>query len=62
METTEETEFIVLLLIENNCYNNIMFSDYIDKHYDTKKINERYRELLDKFLNKYALNKAEKSD
>ena len=62
MGTKDETEFLVLLLIENNCYNNIEFEDYIKKHYNVKKINKRYRELLDDFLNEYALNKTEKSE
>ncbi len=55
-------EFITLLLLENNCFNDIKFSDYISDNYDIKKINMRYRILLDDFLNEYALNKTEKSE
>jgi len=55
-------EFITMLLIENNCFNDIRFSDYIENNYDTKKFNKRYMELLDDFLKDYALNKTEKSD
>ena len=55
-------EFITLLLLENNCFNDIKFSDYISDNYDIKKINNRYKELLDDFLNEYALNKTEKSE
>ena len=51
-----------MLLIENNCFNNIKFADYVKKYYDVNKFNNRYMELLDKFLNKYALNKPEKSE
>ena len=62
MGANDKQEFIILLLLENNCFNNLKFSDYLDKNYDTKKINGRYRELLDEFLKPYALNKTEKSD
>lgn len=62
MGSREKQEFIVLLLLENNCFNNLQFSDYISKYYDSKKINKRYKELLDDFLNEYALNKTEKSE
>ena len=62
MSFREREEFIVLLLIENNCYNNIQFADYIKDKYDVSKFNNRYKELLDKFFNDYALNKTEKSD
>lgn len=62
MSFREREEFIVLLLIENNCYNSIQFADYIKNKYDVSKFNNRYRELLDKFFNDYALNKTEKSD
>lgn len=62
MGSREKEEFIILLLLENNCFNNIRFADYIEDKYDSNKINKRYRELLDDFLNEYALNKTEKSD
>ena len=62
MNVAEYIEFISMLLIENNCYNNIKFADYVKKYYDVNKFNNRYMELLDKFLNKYALNKPEKSE
>ena len=55
-------EFIALLLIENSCFNDLKFSDYIKDNYNTKKFNNRYKELLDDFLNEYALNKTEKSE
>ena len=62
MICSEAEEFIILLLLENNCFNNIQFSDYIKKYYDVNKFNSRYMELLDSFLNEYALNKTEKSE
>ena len=62
MGSREKEEFIIMLLIENNCFNNIKFSDYIKKHYNIDKFNNRYMELLDNFLNEYALNKTEKSE
>lgn len=62
MGSREKEEFIILLLLENNCFNNIRFSDYIENKYNSDRINKRYRELLDDFLNEYALNKTEKSD
>ena len=62
MSSREKEEFIIMLLIENNCYNNIQFSDYIKEHYNIDKFNNRYIELLDDFFNEYALNKTEKSE
>ena len=62
MGSREKEEFIILLLLENNCFNNIRFADYIENKYDSDRINKRYRELLDDFLNEYALNKTEKSE
>lgn len=62
MDSKEKEEFIIMLLIKNNCFNNIQFSDYVKDNYDTKRFNKRYRELLDNFLNDYALNKTEKSE
>lgn len=62
MGSGEKEEFIILLLLENNCFNNIRFADYIEDKYDSNKINKRYRELLDNFLNEYASNKTEKSE
>lgn len=62
MDSREKEEFIILLLLENNAYNNIQFSDYLKDKYDISKFNKRYMELLDDFLKEYALNKTEKSE
>lgn len=55
-------EFITMLLIENNCFNDLNFNDYLKNNYNLNKFNKRYIELLDDFLKDYALNKTEKSD
>jgi len=60
----EREEFIIMLLIENQCKSGISneLYSYISDNYDISAFNDRYRELLDKFLNDYALNKTEKSE
>ena len=63
MTLEELLEFNTMLLIEFKCLDNDDFYDYVDRHCDINNVfNVRYSELLDKFLNKYALNKPEKSD
>lgn len=62
MDFRERDEFIIMLLIERLSYKDDNFNDYFHNNYDVNKFNERYRELLDKFLDPYALNKTEKSD
>ena len=65
MGANDKQEFIIMLLIENRSYcskDEGIFYDYLKEHYDLNKFNDRYRELLDKFLNDYALNKTEKSE
>ena len=60
----EREEFIIMLLIENQCKSGISneLYSYISDNYDISAFNNRYRELLDKFLSNYALNKTEKSE
>lgn len=57
-------EFSILLGLENGCKINPDLKDYIENlnFYNVIRINERYAELLDKFLNKYALTNTEKSE
>lgn len=55
-------EFILMLLIEKKCQENTSFYDYFISHANKEKFNARYKELLDNFLNKYALNNTEKSE
>lgn len=62
MDFRERDEFIIMLLIERLSYKDDNFNDYFHNNYDVNKFNDRYRELLDKFLDPYALNKTEKSD
>lgn len=54
-----------LLLLQEIFYvynNDIEYNEFLRKHYNVEKINERYLELGKEFLNKYALNKTEKSE
>lgn len=67
MKENELLEFVILLLIENRSLRGYSlkedkFNEYIDRYSNVNKINKRYKQLLDKFLNNYALNKTEKSD
>jgi hypothetical protein len=64
MGANDRQEFIIMLLIENRSFqqDEKRFYDYLKKHYDLNKFNERYMELLDDFMKSYALNKTEKSD
>ena len=62
MSLEEREEFIIMLLIEQKINTDTKLYDYFIKRADRITFNKRYRELLDKFLNKYALNKTEKSD
>lgn len=64
MTVDESNELIIMLLIENRSHANDggLFSEYITEYYNIEAFNDRYRELIDKFLSKYALNKTEKSE
>ena len=65
MTVDETNELIIMLLIENRSYLNDggLFAEYITEHYDINAFNNRYRELVDKFLSeKYAVTKTEKSE
>lgn len=55
-------EFSIMLHLERLASVNRKFSEHLSNNYDMDKFNKRYRELLDEFLNDYALNKTEKSD
>lgn len=56
------SELILMLLVENKCLEHKDFYEYIDSNYSIIRFNNRYNELLDEFLNEYALSKAEKSE
>lgn len=45
-------EFSILLQLENLAKDNKNFAEYIQK-FNLEKINSRYKELLDEFLNPY---------
>jgi uncharacterized protein YutD len=65
MGANDRQEFIIMLLIENRSYTSNdgdSFYNFIKEHYNLEKFNERYMELLDKFMKPYALNKTEKSE
>ena len=62
MICSEVEEFTIMLLLENLARKNKDFLNYLYDKYDAKVFNNRYRELLDKFLEPYALNKTEKSE
>lgn len=62
MTVEEYLEFLTMLLVENKCLKQEEFLDYVDKKCNINKFNNRYDDLLDKFLNQYVVTKAEKSD
>jgi len=62
MDINELVEFNVMLLIEKKAKEEDKFYEYFLRKANKKKFNARYQELLDKYLNLYALNKTEKSE
>ena len=56
------SELIIMLLIEKKAQDDQMFFDWMKDNFNIEAFNERYAILLDDFLNRYALNKTEKSD
>ena len=65
MVVEEMQELIILLLLENRSLQNNKgqeFSQYLERKCNLNILNRRYKELLDKFIDNYALNKAEKSE
>lgn len=60
-----EYNLIKLLLLHHlstTYKTNHAFRDYINEFYDSKKINDTYIDLLENFLNEYALSNTEKSE
>ena len=55
MNNSELIEFVAMLLIEKKCNIEPDFYDYVIVNSDKDTFNKRYVELLDKFLNQYAL-------
>lgn len=62
MTQERKCEFSIMLHLERLANANIKFAEHLHDNYDMDKFNKKYRELLDEFLNDYALNKTEKSD
>jgi len=62
MGANDKQELIILLLLETRFHDIDDYHEMFKKEYNCDKLNERYNELLDKFLNEYALNNTEKSE
>lgn len=56
MSIEEILEFNTLLLLETSTKQNEDLEHYIEHKFSISNINKRYKILLDKFLNQYALN------
>ena len=61
MGSNERQEFIIMLLIEKKTEEDQKFYDWLYDNFNIEAFNERYKELLDDFLNRYALDTTEKS-
>ena len=62
MKSKELKELIILLLLETKFHDIEEYHELLKREYDCNKMNNRFNKLLDKFLNKYALNNTEKSE
>ena len=62
MDNIKRLNLIILHLIKNDYITNNQFQEYLEKYYNIERLNNDYLSLLDEFLNKYALSKAEKSE
>ena len=61
MGSNDRQELIILLLLEEKFHDVKEYHELLKK-YDCNKMNDIFNELLDDFLNKYALNNTEKSE
>ena len=55
-------ELLILQRICDDYYNDQIYANYLDKHYDMQKLGDRYDELGKEFLALYAIDNTEKSD
>ena len=62
MGSNDRQELIILLLLETKFHDSEDYHEMFKKEYNCDKINNRFNELLDEFLNEYALNNTEKSE
>ena len=62
MGSNDKQELIILLLLETKFHDREEYHEMFRKEYNCDKMNDRFNELLDKFLNEYALNNTEKSE
>lgn len=54
MGSNDRQELIILLLLEEKFHDVKEYHELLKK-YDCNKMNDRFNELLDDFLNEYAL-------
>ena len=55
-------ELLILQRICDDYYNDRIYANYLDKHYDMQKLGDRYDELGKEFLTPYAIDNTGKSD
>ena len=55
-------ELIVLKDLLRDYIKDKEYADFLDKEYNVQKMQNRFLELGEEFLNEYALNKTEKSE
>ena len=55
-------ELLILETIVSDYSDDMIYAEYMDKHYDMQKLGDRYDELGKEFLTPYAIDKTEKSD
>ena len=55
-------ELIVLKDLLRDYTKDKEYADFLDKEYNVQKMENRFLELGEEFLNEYALNKTEKSE
>lgn len=55
-------ELIILKDVFRDYAKDEEYADFLDKKYNIQKMENRFLELGEEFLNDYALNKTEKSE
>ena len=55
-------ELIILKDLLRDYIKDKEYADFLDKEYNVQKMQNRFLELGEEFLNEYALNKTEKSE
>lgn len=62
MTAEKMLEIILLQEIFISFNNDIEYNEFLSKHYNIDKINNRYLELGKEYLQQYAIDTTEKSD